>query len=107
MKASCEKLFELVTYYTTEYAEFEDKPKYSKTTKKISAYYTKNSFEVVRKNKIVCRGKNSKHIILLEDKASLSNVSCTCKYFFKSTVCTHLVAYSNINELNLFDKKNA
>ncbi len=38
------------------------------------------------------------------DKNSDVLCSCTCKYFIKSAVCAHLVAYSNLNDLNLFGK---
>ena len=105
IKASCQKLFELVVYYSNEYAEFENKPKYNKVTKDVSGYYTKNSFEVIRKNKVSCQGKHSKHILILNDKTIFGGCSCTCKYFVKSAVCAHLVAYSNLNGLNLFDKR--
>ena len=105
MKPSCEKNFEIIVYYSTEYHEFEEKPKYSKLTREVSAYYTKASFEQIRQHRISCRGRYSKHILLLKDKASISGVSCTCKYFVKSAVCAHLVAYSNINGLDLFDKR--
>jgi hypothetical protein len=105
MKASCEKLFELITYYSTEYYEFEEKPKYDKKIRDVAAFYTKNCFTVVRKDKICCQGRDSKHIILLNDKSSFFKCSCTCKYFVKSAVCAHLVAYSSLNYLNLFDKR--
>ena len=44
MKASCEKLFELITYYSKEYCDFEEKPKLDKNIKNVAAFYTKNSF---------------------------------------------------------------
>ena len=28
-------------------------------------------------------------------------------YLVKTTVCAHLIAYSNLNEINLFDKRNS
>ena len=99
------KIFELITYYSTEYCDFEEKPKYDKNIKNVAAFYTKNSFSVVRKDKICCQGRDSKHIILLNDKAAFFKCSCTCKYFVKSAVCAHLVAYSSLNGLNLFDKR--
>ena len=59
----------------------------------------------MRKDKVCCNGRDSKHILLLNDKSALFKCSCSCKYFVKSAVCAHLVAYSSLNDLNLFDKR--
>ena len=69
MKASCDKLFELITYYSTEYGEFEEKPKHDKKIKEVASFYSKNSFTLVRKDKVCCNGRDSKHILLLNDKS--------------------------------------
>ena len=66
--------------------------------------YTKSNFTEIGANKIRCIGKNSTYILILNDKNSDVLCSCTCKYFIKSAVCAHLVAYSNLNDLNLFGK---
>jgi hypothetical protein len=66
----------------------------------------KNCFTVVRKDKICCQGRDSKHIILLNDKSSFFKCSCTCMYFVKSAVCAHLVAYSSLNDLFKQDDLN-
>ena len=66
MKASCEKLFELITYYSTEYFEFEEKPKYDKKIKEVAAFYSKKIvFTLVGKDRVCCNGRDSKHTLLL------------------------------------------
>ena len=58
-------MFELITYYSTEYFEFEEKPKYDKKIKEVAAFYSKNSFTLVRKDRVCCNGRDSKHTLLL------------------------------------------
>ena len=76
-------LMEIITYYSTEFAEFETMPKYSKKTRKLAELYDKSNFVVIRKNKIRYFGKNSSYILILNDKNSDTLCSCTCKYFVK------------------------
>ena len=104
MTAALNKLINIIVYYSTEFPEFEQKPKYNKKTKEIADLYTKSNFVVIRKDKIRCTGRNSTYILILNDKKSDILCSCTCKYFVKSAVCAHLVAYSNLSDLNLFGK---
>jgi hypothetical protein len=104
MTSALKKIFKIIVYYSTEFSEFETKPKYNKKIKKVAALYTKSNFTEIRANKIRCTGKNSTYILILNDKNSDVSCSCTCKYFVKSAVCAHLVAYSNLNDLNLFGK---
>ena len=104
MPSAIQKLMKIIVYYSTEFPEFESKPKYDKKTKEIANLYTRVNFKVIKSNKIRCTGKNSSYILILNDKNSDTLCSCTCKYFIKSAVCAHLVAYSNLNDLNLFGK---
>jgi len=104
MTSALKKIFKIIVYYSTEFSEFETKPKYNKKTKEVAALYTKSNFTEIRANKIRCTGKNSTYILILNDKNSDVLCSCTCKYFIKSAVCAHLLAYSNLNDLNLFGR---
>ena len=78
-----------------------------KKTKAVADLYSKLNFVYIRKDKIRCNGKNSSYVLIINDKKSDVLCSCTCKYFVKSAVCAHLVAYSNLNNLNLFGKQYA
>ena len=103
MATALQKIFNLITYYSTEYPEFESKPKYSYKVKTLANQLTGKNFKIVRK-RVIYKGELNKYILNLNDEQCHNNCSCSCNYFIKSSVCKNLVAYSNLNNLNIFDK---
>ena len=75
MRSAMVKLKEVVLYYSTNKLEFLTQPKFCPKVKERSLTIIKNKY------------------------------SCECPFFLKYAVCKHLVAYSNLNNLKLFDEK--
>ena len=103
MKLAINKIFEQIVFHSTSGPEFEIFPKYKKNTKELAFTLKKTQFKLIRKNVIVYTGTKNKHKLLLNDARFHSRCSCDCKYFITHGIRMHLVGYSNLFELNLFD----
>ena len=66
---------------------------------------THNIFKKIRINKISCTTQNNNCIIKLNDLSSYKNCSCSCKYFIREAICTHVLAYSSLYKLDYYESK--
>ena len=48
------------------------------------------------------RGSKSKHTLTFDDKYH-AGYCCTCAYFVKQAVCSHIVGYDLLNQLGIFN----
>ena len=103
MKTAISKIFEQIVYYSTSGPEFDLMPKYNNKTKELAFSLEKNNFKAIRRNQIIYKGKQNKYKLFLNDERYHNRCSCECAYFIKHAVCMHLVGYSNLYNLNLFD----
>lgn len=109
MKAAILAIFEQIVYYSTEDKIFEKIPKFNRHTRELADSLIKSNFKQIRKDRIIFtntfNGKKSKYTLTINDSKYLNNCSCECKYFVKHAVCMHLVAYSNLFNIDLFDSR--
>lgn len=109
MRTALNKLFECITYYSTEYSEFKTIPGVKSKTKKLAESYSKANFKVARgnKNNVEYNGASgSKYSLTFNNtKKYHLGFGCTCPFFVKSAICSHLVGYDLIAGLNLFNIK--
>ncbi len=101
MKAAINSIFEQVVYNLTEYADFA----------KIPGFNLKKSWQTLWKKKIsrylnnrgTFKGHTSKYVLQFTDNRYVCRWECI--YFLKHGVCMHLVAFSNLSNMNLFGSK--
>jgi hypothetical protein len=109
MKASINAIFEQIVYYSTEYSEFATIPKYNQTTKELADCLKAKNFKKFKNNRViyegVYEGKKSKYTLTFKDDQFVNNCSCECRYFLKHAVCMHLVAFCNLNNMELFGSR--
>ena len=60
----------------------------------------------MNKNKVKYVGTKNQFVINLNDnrKGCYNKASCSCSNFLKHAICHHLVAYVNLNNLEIFDE---
>jgi hypothetical protein len=73
--------------------------KFDSKIKEHALRLTKKDFKEINKNKVKYNGEKYTYILDIKEK------KCTCKNYLKHAICHHLVAYSNLNDLNMFDLK--
>ena len=109
MKATINAIFEQIVYYSTEYSEFATIPKYNQTTKELADCLKAKNFKKFKNNRViyegVYEGKKSKYTLTFKDDQFVNNCSCECRYFLKHAVCMHLVAFCNLNNMELFGSR--
>ena len=96
---------DIISYYSTNPIDFEVCPAYNSKIHRKALTLDESNFKSIRVKRITYTGKNNKYLINLDAKNCSGNCSCTCKLFLKYAICIHVVAYSRINKLNIFDSK--
>ena len=74
---------------------------------KASTKMDESNFKTIKRTRISHKGKNNKHIIKLDDKSCFNSCSCNCKTFIKFGICPHLLAFSSINNLNIYESHSS
>ena len=97
----------LILTYSTEALDFEIYPKFELKTKQFADTLDKRNFKKIGHNKFRYNSlkSDSEYIVKINDKQCHNLCSCSCKTFVKNGVCMHVVAISNIFNLNLFHPK--
>jgi hypothetical protein len=96
---------EIIIYYSTNFKDFSLAPRYNSRIKMLAHKVTKNNFIQKSKHKLEYKGKANSFTINLNDRFAYKSCSCDCKNYLKFAICMHLVAYSNIYHLNLYNPK--
>ena len=73
----------------------------------ISTKMDESNFKTIKRTRISYIGKNNKHIIKLDDKSCFNSCSCNSKTFIKFGTCPHLLAFSSINNLNIYESHSS
>ena len=109
MLTAVKKLFQCIVDYSNRadtMNTFWESPKFDKDIKEAASKLVKSQF---KKN-----GKYSKKVtycsvydkitfeIRLDDERCFKSSSCSCSTFTKWALCKHIVAYSNLNSLDLY-----
>ena len=105
MKACIDIIFEVIICYSTTKAEFKTMPVVRQSTLKFAKKMSDSNFKLLNKrNKRVVeyRGSKSKHTLTFDDKYH-AGYCCTCAYFVKQAVCSHIVGYDLLNQLGIFN----
>ena len=107
MRTAISKIFECIVFYSTEFSEFKTRPEVKQKTLKLALGYTKANFKsaISNKNLIEYNGiMGSKYKLTFNNtKIYQLGFGCTCSFFVKSAICSHLVAYDMIAGLKLFN----
>jgi hypothetical protein len=96
---------EVVLYYSTNNVEFLTQPKFFPKIKEKSLSIIKNNFSKERGSIYYTNEAGFRYKIVLNSNKNHNKYSCECPCFLKHAVCKHLVAYSNLYSLKLFDEK--
>jgi len=105
MRSAMVKLKEVVLYYSTNKLEFLTQPKFCPKVKERSLTIIKNNFSKEKGSIYYTNADGYRYKIVLNSNKYHNKYSCECPFFLKYAVCKHLVAYSNLNNLKLFDEK--
>ena len=97
----------MIIYYSANATFFETKPKIDSKMRTISTKMDESNFKTIKRTRISYIGKNNKHIIKLDDKSCFKSCSCNCKTFIKFGICPHLLAFSSINNLNIYESHSS
>ena len=109
MKTALNKIFECIVYYSTEFSEFKTTPDVKPKTLQLALTYSKVNFKAPKSNKNVVEYtgvSGSKYFLTLNNtKKYHLGFGCTCSFFVKSAICSHIVGYDLIAGLGLFKIK--
>jgi hypothetical protein len=104
VKVALDKINDMIEYYSTNYLEFQFKPAFDRKMLSNAKKLSDSNFKKIKSDKISYKGSKNNHVIKLNDRECFKNYSCNCRTFLKSGVCTHLLGYSIINNLNIYDE---
>jgi transposase-like protein len=107
LKSALLAIAKLILAYSTEAPIFEIYPKFEQKTKEFADSLDIRHFKKIGRDKFKYNSlkSDSEYIININDKQAHNYCNCSCKTFVKSGVCMHVVALSNIYNLNLFHPK--
>ena len=105
----CNKIFECIVEYSTSPENvFYSSPRFDPEVKEEAKLVDPKCFIKVGKNtkKIIYRGETSEYTVRLDDERCFKCCSCNCSSFIKWAICKHVVAYSNIQLLDLYGSRH-
>ena len=95
IKLALEKISNIITHSSNK-KYFETVPAYNKGFSSYSNRLDKSHFKLNRNRVFYVGANGNKYLISIEKKC------CSCKHFLNYAICPHVIAYSNINQLNWF-----
>ena len=109
MRTALTKLIECIVYYSTENTEFKLIPEIKTNVLRRALGYTKDNYKCAKKNRcsVEYNGQSgSNYSLSFKNKNKYHlGYGCTCQYFTKSAICSHLVGWDIIEGLGLFEIK--
>jgi len=106
MRTALTKLIECIVYYSTEFSEFKIQPLIKPNVLKLARGYSKDNYKIVRRNKNLVEYNGlsgSKYSLMFNSKNYHLGFGCSCPFFVKSAICSHIVGYDLVAELGIFE----
>ena len=108
IKEAIEAVDKCIVYYGNKVSKksYMKCPKFNKKLLSLSKHLSHSNFKKMNKNKVKYVGTKNQFVINLNDnrKGCYNKASCSCSNFLKHAICHHLVAYVNLNNLEIFDE---
>lgn len=104
VKAALDTINEIITYYSNNDIDFAKKPNFNQKMLLHAKKLSQTCFKKIKADRVSYKGERSSYMIKLNDRECYKNFSCNCRHFLKKAVCPHLLGYSMVNELNIYNE---